>query len=86
MMQWLNPKAWLASASGISAFTSGSNLWQVLLFATVYLPICWLSLGSWVYAGAFLRKYVQRPVILLTINRILATLLAASCIYILLAE
>jgi threonine/homoserine/homoserine lactone efflux protein len=53
LMQWLNPKAWLASASGIGAYTSANNLQQILLFALLYLPICWLSLGCWVYAGAF---------------------------------
>lgn len=81
LMQWLNPKAWLASASGIGAYTSANNLQEVLLFASLYLPICWLSLACWVYAGAFLRRYVQRPVVLVTVNRVLALLLAASCLY-----
>jgi len=81
IMQWLNPKAWLASASGIGAYTSANDLDQILLFASLYLPICWLSLACWVYAGAFLRRYVQRPVVLVTINRTLALLLAVSCLY-----
>lgn len=81
LMQWVNPKAWLAAASGIGAYTNGNDLQQILLFAALYVPICWLSLGSWVYAGAFLRRFVHRPIILVTINRILALLLAASCIY-----
>ena len=83
IMQWLNPKAWLASASGIGAFTSGDDFPQILVFAAVYLPICWLSLSSWVYAGAFLRRYVHRPIVLLTINRTLAVSLAISCVYLL---
>ncbi|MCE0732308.1 LysE family translocator [Halomonas sp. G15] len=83
LMQWLNPKAWLASASGIGAYTSANDLQQILLFAIIYLPICWLSLACWVYAGAFMRRYVHKPIILVTINRILALLLAISCIYLL---
>ena len=83
LMQWLNPKAWLASASGIGAYTSANDLQQILLFASLYLPICWLSLACWVYVGAFLRRYVQRPVVLKTVNRGLALLLAASCLYLL---
>ncbi|MEH6356944.1 MAG: LysE family translocator [Marinobacter sp.] len=83
LMQWLNPKAWLASASGIGAFTNANDLNQIVLFAALYLPTCWLSLACWVYAGAFLRRYVQKPVILMTINRTLALLLAASCVYLL---
>lgn len=81
LMQWLNPKAWLASASGIGAYTSANDLQQITLFALLYLPICWLSLACWVYAGAFLRRFVQQPVVLVTINRALALLLAVSCLY-----
>lgn len=81
LMQWLNPKAWLASASGIGAYTSANDLQQITLFALLYLPICWLSLACWVYAGAFLRRFVQQPVVLATINRTLALLLAVSCLY-----
>lgn len=83
MMQWMNPKAWLASASGIGAYTSGSDIKQTILFAALYLPICWLSLSCWVYAGAYLRRFVGSPIIMIRINRILALLLVASCIYLL---
>lgn len=83
LMQWLNPKAWLASASGISAYTAGADMTQILVFAAIYAPICWLSLGSWVFAGAFLKRYVQRPAVLRAINRTLAGLLAASCLWLL---
>lgn len=79
LMQWLNPKAWLASASGIAAFTQGADTQQIWLFAALYLPICWLSLSCWIYAGVFLRHQVQQSRILRTINRTLAALLAASC-------
>lgn len=80
VMQWLNPKAWLAAASGIGAYTAGAQIELVLLFALIYGPVCWLSLGFWVYAGAFLKRYVQRPAILRGVNRVLAALLAASCL------
>lgn len=85
LMQWLNPKAWLASASGIGAYTSANDLNQVLLFAGLYLPICWLSLACWVYAGAFLRQHVRKPSVLVVVNRTLASLLVLSCIYLLLS-
>ena len=83
MMQWLNPKAWLASAAGIGAYTTANEPYLLWLFASLYLPICWLSLASWVYSGAFLKRYVHRPIILLTINRALAICLAASAIVLL---
>lgn len=80
IMQWLNPKAWLAAASGIGAYTAGAQIELVLLFALIYAPVCWLSLGFWVYAGAFLKRFVQRPAVLRAINRVLAGLLAVSCL------
>lgn len=79
LMQWLNPKAWLASVAGIGAYTHGGEAALIWLFAALYLPICWLSLSCWLYAGAFLRQLVQRPAMLRGVNRLLAALLAASC-------
>lgn len=80
LMQWLNPKAWLASAAGIGAYTDGNNLNSILVFALIYLPICWFSLASWVYSGAYLRDYVSNPRIMSAINKTLAVLLGASCL------
>ncbi len=84
LMQWLNPKAWIASAASIGAYTNNGELAQIWLFAGLYLPICWLSLSCWVYAGAFLRQKVQQPKALRTMNRVLAALLAGSCLFLLL--
>lgn len=82
-MQWLNPKAWLASAAGIGAYTPESAPHSLLLFALVYAPICWLSLASWVYAGAYLRRHVSNAATLRNMNRALAFLLASSCLLLL---
>lgn len=79
LMQWLNPKAWLASASGIGAYTRGSDLSELALFAALYAPICWASLSCWVYAGTILRRQVAHPAVLRNVNRGLAALLAGSC-------
>lgn len=83
LMQWLNPKAWIASAASIGAYTNNGELTQIWLFAALYLPICWLSLSCWVYAGTFLRQRVQQPKTLRFINRVLAVLLAGSCLMLL---
>lgn len=79
LMQWLNPKAWLATLSGIAAYIPDANTHQVLIFASVYLPICWLSLGVWVWAGLILRQHVQSPKKMRFMNKTLALLLAFSC-------
>lgn len=84
LMQWLNPKAWLASLSGIAAYIPEADTSQVLIFAGIYLPICWLSLSAWLWAGIALRHYLQKPASMRLLNKSLALLLAASCIPLLL--
>lgn len=78
-MQWLNPKAWLASVSGISAYIPQAETEEVLIFAGLYLPICWLSLVVWVGVGIVLGQYFQSPSKMRFMNKTLAILLAGSC-------
>jgi threonine/homoserine/homoserine lactone efflux protein len=82
-LQWLNPKAWLASLAGMGAYAAdgdGKLVWQ---FTALYFVICYVSIASWAYAGTFLRKYLQEPKQMRRFNRVMATLLAASALYLL---
>ncbi|NPT41814.1 LysE family translocator [Paraburkholderia sp. 1N] len=84
-MQWLNPKAWLASLAGMGAYAAdgdGRLVWQ---FTVVYFVVCYLSIASWAYAGTFLRRYLQEPKRVRLFNRAMAALLAASALYLLVA-
>jgi len=84
-MQWLNPKAWLASLAGMGAYAAdgdGRLVWQ---FTVVYFVVCYLSIASWAYAGTFLRRYLQEPKHVRLFNRVMAALLAASALYLLIA-
>lgn len=83
IMQWLNPKAWLASVSGISTYIPNSKADEILIFAGLYLPICWLSLSVWVGMGILLGQYFQSPAKMRAMNKTLAALLAGSCLMIL---
>ncbi len=82
IMQWLNPKAWLASISGIAAYTDQAAAIEILIFASLYLPICWLSLSAWVWAGVLLGKRLNNPSKVRMLNRCLAFLLITSCLLI----
>lgn len=79
LMQWLNPKAWLAGISGIAAYTAGGDMWLVVLFALIYLPVCWLSLSVWAAAGSWLQQRCSSAPGLRWLNRLLAFLLLLSC-------
>lgn len=49
LLQWLNPKAWIAAASGISMFSSTHN--HLLAFIMIYFLICYACLSVWAILG-----------------------------------
>jgi threonine/homoserine/homoserine lactone efflux protein len=85
LMQWLNPKAWLACVAGMGAFAADGEPRLVWQFVLVYLVICYLSIGCWAYAGTFLRQYLSHPAGVRLFNRCMALLLVACALYLLLA-
>ncbi|EOX4909179.1 LysE family translocator [Vibrio alginolyticus] len=52
LLQWLNPKAWLACVAGVSLFSSPESDAQFLSFALIYFIVCYISLASWSLLGA----------------------------------
>jgi len=84
VMQWLNPKAWLACVAGMGAFVADGEARLVWQFAAVYLVICYVSVGCWAYAGTFLRGYLHNPAGMRWFNRIMASLLVVSAVYLVL--
>ncbi|AJC20823.1 LysE family translocator [Pandoraea pulmonicola] len=80
VMQWLNPKAWLAALAGMGAYTAGepTRIWQ---FAAIYFVVCWLSVGCWAAAGALMRHQMRNAKRVQRLNRVMATLLAGSAVY-----
>ncbi|VVM55708.1 Cysteine/O-acetylserine efflux protein [Pseudomonas fluorescens] len=81
VMQWLNPKAWLACIAGMGAFVADGDTSLVWQFAAVYLVICYLSVACWAYAGTFLKQYLNNARNLRWFNRTMALLLAGSAGY-----
>lgn len=83
LLQWLNPKAWLASVASLGAFVADGD--RVLLgqFAVIYFAICYVSVACWAYAGAMLAGLLQQARNVRRFNRLMALLLAASACYLL---
>ena len=81
LMQWLNPKAWLASVAGMGLFAANGDVLRVWLFAGLYFVICYGSIACWAGAGAFLSRYLQEPGRVRWLNRTMALLLAGSALY-----
>ena len=84
LMQWLNPKAWLACVAGVGAFVGQGETALLWRFTLLYLVICYLSVGCWAWAGTMIRRHLEQPQRMRLFNRTLAALLAASAGYLLL--
>jgi len=51
LLQWLNPKAWIACMVGVSLFSVPNKQQEFLTFSLVYFVVCYLSLFSWSVLG-----------------------------------
>lgn len=85
VMQWLNPKAWLACVAGMGLFAADGEAARVWQLAAVYLVICYLSVACWAYVGTFFRRYLSNAQGMRLFNRAMALLLVISVVYLLLA-
>jgi len=84
IMQWLNPKAWLAAIAGMGTYASDGDAAAVWLFAGVYFVICYLSIASWAWAGSFLQDYLRDSNRIRFFNRLMAAVIVISVVYLLL--
>lgn len=83
VMQWLNPKAWLASVAGMGAYAADGEPALVWQFAGIYFVVCYVSIACWAYAGSNLRPHLENPARVRLFNRLMAALLAGSALYLL---
>lgn len=51
LLQWLNPKAWIACASGIALFSEPSTQTTLITFIIIYFLVCYFSLTAWAILG-----------------------------------
>ncbi len=51
LLQWLNPKAWIACVSGVSIFSCATSYGPFLTFSSIYFLVCYASLGAWAILG-----------------------------------
>lgn len=83
LLQWLNPKAWLACISGISLFADEKSFFPLFLFISLYFVVCFLSLSSWAVLGDKLRSILRSKTRLIVFNYVMGMLLSACAVYLL---
>ncbi|WP_430472746.1 LysE family translocator [Thalassospira lucentensis] len=84
IMQWVNPKAWLASIAGMGAYAASGADTLIWEFTAIYFVVCFASVACWAYAGAFLSRFLGDPSRIRIFNRVMAALLVASALYLIL--
>ncbi|MFQ3323725.1 MAG: threonine/homoserine/homoserine lactone efflux protein [Pseudomonadales bacterium] len=85
VLQWLNPKAWIASISGIGAFELEA-IYPLLQFVTIYFLICYASIACWALAGDKMNLLLNEPKTLKLLNAVMGSLLMLVAIYLLIIQ
>ncbi len=79
LCQFLNPKAWLVSMSGVAVFVNVNNPYHyyLLAFCLVSFFMCFIGIGSWALMGDLIRKFLSNAKQQVLFNRLMALLLVA---------
>jgi threonine/homoserine/homoserine lactone efflux protein len=78
LLQWMNPKAWIACAAGAALFSQAASRSTFALFATIYFTICYLSLGAWAVLGQRMAVFLTSQQRVRLFNWAMGGLLIAS--------
>ena len=83
LLQWLNPKAWIASVAGVSLFSVPDSHQAFLTFSFVYFVVCYLSLFAWSVLGDKVTVVLNSEFRLRLFNRLMGGLLMITAIFLL---
>jgi threonine/homoserine/homoserine lactone efflux protein len=84
LLQWINPKAWIACVSGASLFSSTKSNNSFLIFVFIYFIVCYMSLGSWAILGDRVSYLLKNRFRLRLFNLIMGVMLMITAGYLLL--
>lgn len=82
LLQWLNPKAWIACVSGVSLFSSHESYVPFLTFVSIYFVVCYVSLAIWAFLGEKVSFLLKNRFRLRLFNLLTGLLLIATALYI----
>ncbi|WP_343595633.1 LysE family translocator [Acinetobacter sp.] len=51
LLQWINPKAWIACTSSVALFSHPENTFPIYIFIIIYFFICYSALMIWGFLG-----------------------------------
>lgn len=83
LLQWLNPKAWVACVSGVALFSSPEGHGNLMTFIVIYFLVCYASLALWAVAGDKIRQVLGTENRMQIFNRVMGGLLILCAFYLL---
>jgi threonine/homoserine/homoserine lactone efflux protein len=86
LLQWLNPKAWIACVAGVSLFSVPDNNQVFLTFSLVYFFVCYLSLFSWSVLGYKVTILLSSEFRLKLFNQLMGSLLIVTASFLLYSQ
>lgn len=86
LLQWLNPKAWIACVAGVSLFSVPNSNQVFLTFALIYFLVCYLSLFCWSVLGDKVTILLNSEFRLKLFNKVMGALLIVTALFLLYSQ
>lgn len=83
LLQWMNPKAWIACLSGIAAFVSGADDNMLMVFCVLYFGVCFVGVGLWAGVGKWGQLVIRQAHHLDLLNKVMGVALCCLAAYLL---
>lgn len=84
LLQWLNPKAWVACISGVSMFALDNT--SLIIFVIMYFIVCYVSLSFWGILGQKATKFLNTNRRLKVFNIGMGTILMLSALLLIISN
>lgn len=81
LLQWPNPKAWIASASSAALFSDPDTTSTMLVFVALYFLICYVSLAAWAVLGERVSIVLTNPARIRVFNLVMGGMLMSTAVY-----
>ena len=83
LLQWLNPKAWIACMAGVSLFSVPNSHQEFLTFSLIYFLVCYFSLFAWSVLGNKAAIFLNSEFKLKLFNQSMGSLLIVTSCFLL---
>jgi len=84
LLQWLNPKAWFASISGVTLYATNQE--NMYFFVILYFIVCYWCLSFWGIVGKKISIFFNSPRKLKVFNVLMGGILIVSALYIIISK